>query len=401
MPNYKNQLQEIAQKRRIDLPKYELLNSMSPFRIKVLFDGREYHSGSHPRKIDAEQDAAKIAVEALGMSEPEDPQVPTRVLQGKNGLQEYCVKMRISPPQYSSYPTMSGFLATVTVNDEQFNSDRACSKKTEAEINAADVALNYLQQRAPLPSTNMKPVTRSWKNDLIDWCQKSGRRVPYPEATSAGPDHMKVWTASVIIDGKEFHTDGEFPRKIDAEQEACRIAFEKLAPPSSHPMQQQPIPGPSSQAPGQQIPISTPSSRPANPNPPRANGNANGTPTVFPTSTPVRESVPDNDATRNASVPSRVPAHGLPNVARSGSAEGRDVPIDPRATERSCGNSTPGLRSDARAGVPSKKEAMEAKKPIPDLNHIGVLPVKDEKPEWIEQANDWRDDALDAVSDDD
>lgn len=78
-------------------------------------EGRTYVSGAHTRKIDAEQDAARIAVEAMGLTEEASSiQQPARVLQGKNGLQEYCVKLRINPPEYETIPasTTLGFLVS-------------------------------------------------------------------------------------------------------------------------------------------------------------------------------------------------------------------------------------------------------------------------------------------------
>lgn len=76
--NHKSLLQEALQKEDGALPFYELLDESGPehaktFRVAVRIAGDVVGVGSGPKKKDAEQDAARAALEARGLLPPETP----------------------------------------------------------------------------------------------------------------------------------------------------------------------------------------------------------------------------------------------------------------------------------------------------------------------------------------
>ena len=75
--NYKAVLQQHAQKLLGATPIYELLDEKGPdhskcFEVCVTVDGRRFHSAWGPNKKMAEQKAALLALEELGVLEPEE-----------------------------------------------------------------------------------------------------------------------------------------------------------------------------------------------------------------------------------------------------------------------------------------------------------------------------------------
>lgn len=66
------------------------------------------------------------------------------------------------------------------------------------------------------------------KTVLQEMCAARGWGLPRYEVTGAGPDHQRVFTASVIVDGKSMG-EGTAPSKKRAEQIAARLAVRELA----------------------------------------------------------------------------------------------------------------------------------------------------------------------------
>lgn len=74
--NFKSQLQQFAQRKFRATPHYELLDEKGPdhskcFEIAVSIGARRFPSAWGPSKKDAEQKAARLALETLGEVEPE------------------------------------------------------------------------------------------------------------------------------------------------------------------------------------------------------------------------------------------------------------------------------------------------------------------------------------------
>ena len=66
------------------------------------------------------------------------------------------------------------------------------------------------------------------KSALQEWLQARGRSLPeYRLASTAGPDHEKVFTVSVVVDGAPV-ADGAGPTKKEAERQAARQALAVL-----------------------------------------------------------------------------------------------------------------------------------------------------------------------------
>ncbi len=78
--NYKSQLQQHAQQSMVATPFYEVLDEKGPdhskcFEVCVVINGRRFAGAWGPSKKDAEQKAAKLALEELGACEAEPEEV--------------------------------------------------------------------------------------------------------------------------------------------------------------------------------------------------------------------------------------------------------------------------------------------------------------------------------------
>lgn len=73
-------------------------------------------------------------------------------------------------------------------------------------------------------------LVRDWKTELQELIQqRPGRTLSYEMIAESGPDHLKRFTAAVIMDGVQIGT-GEGNTKKEAEQMAARTAMEMLFP---------------------------------------------------------------------------------------------------------------------------------------------------------------------------
>ncbi|MBR5381130.1 MAG: ribonuclease III, partial [Oscillospiraceae bacterium] len=75
---------------------------------------------------------------------------------------------------------------------------------------------------------NGVPRSRDYKTALQELLQsKSGRTLAYKTVGERGPDHAKVFTVRVLLDG-EMAAEGEGKSKKEAEQAAARKALEAM-----------------------------------------------------------------------------------------------------------------------------------------------------------------------------
>ncbi|MED6145333.1 HLA class II histocompatibility antigen, DR beta 4 chain, variant 2 [Stylosanthes scabra] len=148
---YKNQLQNYAQKRNLQLPVYTSEWEGPPhamrFKCKVTFDGQTYECPNFFSTLkDAEHAAAEVALLSLL---PGGFQEDSCVLY-KNLLQELVQKEGFSMPSYiterSGEAHIPTFLSHVEVAGEVFTGQEAKTKK-QAEMNAAKVAYTTLKER--------------------------------------------------------------------------------------------------------------------------------------------------------------------------------------------------------------------------------------------------------------
>lgn len=80
--NYKSLLQQFAQRTEADLPTYQLLDEKGPdhskcFEVRVMIGTRPFPPAWGASKKQAEQQAAYLALLALGLIPPADPAAPT------------------------------------------------------------------------------------------------------------------------------------------------------------------------------------------------------------------------------------------------------------------------------------------------------------------------------------
>ncbi|CAL5435697.1 unnamed protein product [Camellia sinensis] len=162
---YKSRLQSYAQRRNLTLPEYSSEREGPPhasrFRSKVTFDGKIYESPEFSLTIkEAEHAAAKVAWESLSLNEVEEDDSTVY----KNLLQELAQKKGFLGPKYertvSGPPHMPTFVSIVAIGGESFQGQAAKSKK-QADMNAAKVAYNCLQERnkASVAHTVLSSVT--------------------------------------------------------------------------------------------------------------------------------------------------------------------------------------------------------------------------------------------------
>ncbi|CAN1176532.1 Double-stranded RNA-binding protein 1 [Linum perenne] len=147
--NYKSCLSIYAQRRNYLLPAYEVEQYGPPhsrqFSCSVTVDGQTYSSEEISNTVkEAEQSAAKVAVEALQPGWNGEEQVMY-----KSMLQVKMQKKGVCLPNYETWKTDQvhppTFISTVEVEGQQFTGDEARSKKL-AENNAAMVAYAHLME---------------------------------------------------------------------------------------------------------------------------------------------------------------------------------------------------------------------------------------------------------------
>lgn len=80
---------------------------------------------------------------------------------------------------------------------------------------------NEIEQILSTPVSNFKAV-------LQDYCQKNFQNTPvYKVVSQEGPEHNKIFSISVLVNGKEFGL-GKGSSKKEAEQRAAEAALEKI-----------------------------------------------------------------------------------------------------------------------------------------------------------------------------
>jgi ribonuclease-3 len=79
-----------------------------------------------------------------------------------------------------------------------------------------------LLQGAPLLGAGL-----DWKTSLQELTAASDLGVPEYRITEAGPDHLKVFTATAVVGGRDLG-GGEGRTKKEAEQKAAELAWRTL-----------------------------------------------------------------------------------------------------------------------------------------------------------------------------
>ncbi|XP_027187715.1 double-stranded RNA-binding protein 1-like isoform X2 [Cicer arietinum] len=148
---YKNQLQNYAQKRNLNLPEYSSEWEGPPhamrFRCKVTIDGQTFECPKFYSTLkDAEHAAAEFAFMSLSPSGVQEDDIVVY----KNLLQELVQKEGFHLPVYSTNKSGEAhkptFTSQVEVEGEVFTGQEAKSKK-QAEMSAAKVAYTILKER--------------------------------------------------------------------------------------------------------------------------------------------------------------------------------------------------------------------------------------------------------------
>ena len=164
---YKNVLQSYAQRKKLDSPKYETIETKEKrFVSTVYIEGKKFKSSeSKPSKKEAEQNAAEQALIFIGNKDMEfsnekddstsvDHQVMGSNLTSqqkdknyKNLLQEIAQKKKIPNPIYNRRETDNGFLSEVMYDGQWYSPDISPqNKKVDAEQKAAQFVLAYLDR---------------------------------------------------------------------------------------------------------------------------------------------------------------------------------------------------------------------------------------------------------------
>ena len=150
------------------------------------------------------------------------------------------MKNQLSAPLYNSTPVDGGFISTVTVDNQTYQSISSSRKRKEAEQGAAQVALNSLTG-IPLTSnplllgvddiTEMVSEARKasvpgeFKNRLQELCQKLGKGKPTYLTTPCVDE--KMFMSIVTVEGIEY-SGPSVPRKKTAEARAAEEALKAL-----------------------------------------------------------------------------------------------------------------------------------------------------------------------------
>ncbi|KAE9619815.1 putative double-stranded RNA-binding domain-containing protein [Lupinus albus] len=148
---YKNQLQNYAHKKNLNLPAYSSEWEGPPhalrFKCKVTIDGQTFESSKFFSTLkDAEHAAAEIALMSLSPGGVQEDQTGLY----KNLLQEFVQKEGFRLPSYNTNrygeSHMPTFVSQVEIEGESFTGQEAKSKK-QAETSAAKVAYMTLKER--------------------------------------------------------------------------------------------------------------------------------------------------------------------------------------------------------------------------------------------------------------
>jgi dsRNA-specific ribonuclease len=164
---YKAALHSYAQKKKLDLPKYETIEIEGKrFVSTVCFEGTEFKSNApKPSKKEAEQNAAEQALQFIGNEDLEvsnekndSPSAEHQVIDNKstsqqkdknckNLLQEIAQKKKIPNPIYNSTQAESGFSSEVMFDGQWYHPDISPQKKkVDAEQKAAHFVLACLDR---------------------------------------------------------------------------------------------------------------------------------------------------------------------------------------------------------------------------------------------------------------
>ncbi|OIV90075.1 hypothetical protein TanjilG_01529 [Lupinus angustifolius] len=148
---YKNQLQNYAHKKNLNLPAYSSEWEGPPhalrFKCKVTIDGQTFESSKFFSTLkDAEHAAAEVALMSLSPGGVQEDQTGLY----KNLLQEFVQKEGFRLPSYNTNrygeSHMPTFVSQVEIEGESFTGQEAKSKK-QAETSAAKVAYMTLKER--------------------------------------------------------------------------------------------------------------------------------------------------------------------------------------------------------------------------------------------------------------
>lgn len=280
--NYKNALQEYCQKCHAAVPSYQSQRGSTGLLGAVTFMANKYEAEVATDNVkEADQRAAFSALKGLGYLKKDAKYLaPVQIIGSKRNsvssmdcsstpskqtcpsgaggdgsptvvnktskseLNELAQRNKLSQPTYDIVSTSNGFFCTVTFNGRQFKSMKSCSKKKDAEQNAAEVALTFLTN----PQTNgfhnasptetaadvndMIKIARvasnvmklSLKNRLQEYCQRLKKALPSYETTTTDEG---LYLSKVFVEGQTF--DGQPTKgKKDAEKSSAEAALQFL-----------------------------------------------------------------------------------------------------------------------------------------------------------------------------
>lgn len=294
--SYKNSLQEFCQKHHKPVPQYTLSKVEVGYSATVDVDGVTYSCQTSQReKKFAELGAAFEALKGLGfinanatftakgkkrtLSSSEIASPKTKATKSdsnelnmcpsvsyKSKLNEVCQKMKIDSPSYSCLRTSGGFICTLLLNGQVYQSSKPCGTKKLAEQDAAEVTLsqlNFTDQAntteepnaviTPIICTSLTTASntittpmqlgalttdtpsfsgglgksptapKSMKNHLQEYCQKNGMDIPcYVTVQSDG-----LQIATVTVNSVGYVGTPHIMKKT-AEQNAAKKAIEEL-----------------------------------------------------------------------------------------------------------------------------------------------------------------------------
>jgi len=143
----------------------------------------------------------------------------------KGQLNQIAQKNKWEAPTYNTVSVPGGHFSTVTIENTQFKSTSIHKKKTDAEQDAAQVALNAMA--SPLPQTPNIPTVKatpgiSVKNRLQQYCQKSSKELPRYETKRNEAE--KTYQSMVTVDGVEYCGVPQLGKKA-AESAAAEVVL--------------------------------------------------------------------------------------------------------------------------------------------------------------------------------
>lgn len=216
---HKNRLQTYAQRSALPLPTYHTVNEglthLPKFRSTVLVDGVSYTSHTFLHRKEAEQDAAKVALDSILQKVKQEgcPMILEDKTFCKAILNEFAVKVNLDLPTYTTtqsegkFPT---FISTLSFHGKMYPGIPGRNKKEAEQLGAFNVIQHIL-------GTEVGPILSqiiNTKRPIFEELRKAKKNfpiVPYPDNSIQPKNVQETPPAKALKKPRLEHEPGSDP----------------------------------------------------------------------------------------------------------------------------------------------------------------------------------------------